>query len=273
MIVSLADGEYQRRIPSAFLRRSESLRATLVELDDSKTNKKARKNKRRSPCCYDGYNIRMDDVDVATFEHFFEWSLMLQPVLKESWTLEQILSLAQLSQTYEVFALKNQVASRLRECLMNKRWEVTPDLARELWCISRGQCDRWLGSLLRLSLGAIPKDADRSAWSTLMKDHVGLYAVHSEACLYGYSLGSMKRMDVCEFHDHTWHEREARSGLEIHEGECAALTAQECYPGHWAWVGDEGVRVLCRYHEGGEMVFGDDWQSVVQCDSSAIHSN
>ncbi len=73
-----------------------------------------------SPCWYIGWIVHMDHVDMATFEIFFEWSLMLRPELKEYWTLEQILPLAQLGQTYQVFALKDQVASRFRECLVSK---------------------------------------------------------------------------------------------------------------------------------------------------------
>jgi hypothetical protein len=214
----------------------------------------------------------MEDVDVPTFELFFEWSLMLQPALRDHWTMEQILKLAQLGERYQMFALKNQVVSRIRDCLVSKRWKVTPQLARSLWQISGGNGDHGLYLILNISLGAIPHDADTSQWSAVMKEHPGLYQVHSDACLHKLTLQNLKNIDICVLHDHSWQMAPAGNESRVYSARCP-LDEAECYPEGWIERNEEEGRALCCRHDGNESTFADDWRGVVHSDQGDVQSD
>lgn len=193
----------------------------------------------------------MDDVDVPTFELFFEWSLMPQPALRDFWTVDQVLQLAQLGETYKVYALKNQVASRLRDCLVSKWWKVTPQLIRHLWQMSSGNCGSGLYLILSVGLGIIPDYTDIAGWKAVMNDHPSLYRLHSDACLHKFTLQSLQDLDICDLHDHSWHTKPRMTSPD----KCH-LERDECYPEGWIEANEEdmadwGGRALCDHCRNG----------------------
>lgn len=203
---------------------------------------------------------------MPTFELFFEWSMMLHPALRDFWTVEQVLQLAQLGKSYQVFALSNQAATRIRDCLVSKRWEVTPQSVLGLWQISGGNGGNGLYSILCASLGAIPHNADITAWEAVMKDHPGLYQVHSEACLHKFTLQNLKNLTVCDVHDHSWHAGPVGDESKPHHWATCPLDEYECSLEGWIEGEEDEGRALCHHHEGGDSTPVDDWEGVVRCD-------
>lgn len=116
MIVYLESGQAQRQIPIAFLRRPKILHDRIVEKETCRESIGSSKTRRLGHgCCYKSRTIDMSEVNEATFQLLFEWSLMSQPALRSSLSLEEILSLAELAKTYEIRALQNQTVSRIQE--------------------------------------------------------------------------------------------------------------------------------------------------------------